>query len=302
MHWGKVSKGAAVCAAMGAFLPSAYAVVDPGFTVTGVQVSTSPGLGGGASSNNDAQGYGVQYADGGLKTEVTPAQIGVPGKLEVVQYYSNYDRRYDSFTFSVQSTDELFRSGNLVSFSGTVTMEPGSILHGQPLSIHAELWGEYQNAGPGPAQVAGICCTPAAPSYFFKLNGGPWEPLGSSTSFGPVGVSGGDGLFYSYANHVVYSSQFTFELLVYAGAVTNIDSFSLAISSDVLVPTGTSRMVLASQEIPALVPTVDEPANLALVLAGGGIVAGAVRRRVIAQRRHPRNATRGIVRFAQMSE
>ena len=298
MSWSNVYRGLAVCAALNGFMPLVQAAVDPGFNVSGVTVTTSTDLGGGSGSNSAVENAGNEWKDpvGGPVAVTTPAQVGVPGKLELIQNYKHYkqDYLYDSYSFSgLQSTDNLFRVGNSVSFSGVITVSPSSFLFGQTLYVQATLDGQYQSSQSGP--VPG-CCAPAAPSYFLRLNGGEWQPLVTSASFSPDQTDdGGDGRFYSSSstsfgsNLYAASSQLTFEVLVYAGALTNIDNFSLSIDAGkwgVEVPDGTSQVVLASAEIPALPAPVDEPSHLALALAGGGILASVMRRRAMATRGH----------------
>lgn len=298
MYLRNMYRGAAVCVAIGGFMPAVQAAVDPGFTVSGVTVTTSTDLGGGTGSNSVVENAGHDWKDpvGGPVAVTTPAQVGVPGKLELIQNYKHYkqDYLYDDYSFSgLQSTDNLFRVGSSVSFSGVITVSPLSFLFGQTLHLEATLDGQYQRSQSGPVPS---CCAPAAPSYFLRLNGGDWQPLATSAAFIPdETVDGGNGRFYSSTSKLLdsylyaTSSQLTFELLVYASAVSNIDNFALSIGAGrwgAEVPDGTSQVVLASAELPALPAPVDEPSNIALALAGGGIVAALARRRAKLKSQH----------------
>lgn len=293
MNWRQIFRGAAACVAMGGLAASVQAAVDPGFTVSGVQVTTSAALGGGTGTNQavGTNVYEWQSADGGPKEEITAPQVGVPGKFEVVQYYNDYKKVdvFDTYQFAgLQSTDNDLRAGNWVSFSGTVTIDPQSVLHGHGVSIFLDYDGHYQDEGTAPVPLPGgvSCCAPAAPSYFLTLDGGAtWQSLHSSTTFYPGDTPGegeGDGSFSSHTQKDVVANQFSFKVLAYAGAVTNISNFSLSVSSilygdsEITVRT---REVLGSYEIPALASPVDEPSHLVLMLAGGVVVASMARRK-----------------------
>lgn len=298
MYLRNMYRGAAVWVAISGFMPAVQAAVDPGFTVSGVTVSTSSGFMGGAGTDNavSSSAYEWYSSDGEPKKEVEEPKPGVPGKVEFVQYYKDYkqvDWR-DSYLYTnLQSSDDDFRAGNWVSLSGVVTVNPQSVFYDRYLLISVGLDGQYQNAGTTPPQLSGAldCCAPAAPSYFLKLGGSNWQSLPSSTTFYPDDdgsiVGEGDGYFTSSSYKEILSNQFSFEVLVHVGAHTNIDNFSLLVSSYLYGDTeliGTRREVLGSHELPAL--PVSEPSQLALVLAGGTMVAGLARRRRAAKLTH----------------
>ena len=293
MYLRNMYRGAAVCVAIGMFMPVVQAAVDPGFTVTGTVSHSSFPIN--AELINKAANL-EQYVDGyeHIVVETVQAQPGVPGKIETVKIKNTSVRKYweDSATYTVLPSSWTYANDAYVVFSGVVDISPDSVFYNQSLKLSVSTSADYKNASnslPPEAYDGPPCCGFVSPSYSIKRNG-VWTPLNSFIEIFPgfLGNTEG-GAFNSWtasaeqngvnSEAVFNENHFEFSILAYVGSSVRVGNITLNLSSRVELPFEETfvRTVLSSQETPAL--PVDEPSTIALILAGGGIAVSMARRR-----------------------